>query len=81
MELESEHRPSKDAALSQELPPGWTALEPEEMPRETYWPAALALGITFLFAGAVTSYIVAIIGFLLFVIALIGWIGEVRHAS
>jgi len=50
------------------------------LPEPTVWPAALALGITFLVWGLVTSLIITGAGGLLFAAALAGWIRDIRHA-
>ena len=52
---------------------------PEVIPRPTYAPAALAFGITLLFWGLITSPVVLAMGFLVFTVALVMWIGEMRH--
>ena len=62
-----------------ETPAGWTLLPPEPLPEPTVWPAALALGITFLVWGLVTSLIITAAGGLLFAVALAGWIRDIRH--
>jgi hypothetical protein len=53
--------------------------EPEVLPRPTYWPAVLAVGIMFLLWGVVTTIIIAGVGGVLVAIALAGWIGELAH--
>jgi hypothetical protein len=58
---------------------GWSVLRPEETPRPTYWPAAMAFGITFTLWGFVTSPVVLGAGALAFAVSLAGWIGELRH--
>jgi hypothetical protein len=45
-----------------ELHPGWTVLPPENLPEPGIWPATLALGITFLVWGLVTSLIITGVG-------------------
>src|SRR3954453_2793930 len=52
--------------LDPELHPGWGWAKPEHIPAVTYWPAALALGITLLFWGLITSFLLAIIGLIVF---------------
>jgi hypothetical protein len=47
-----------------------------EMPRSTAWPIVLALGIALFSAGAVANVALSVVGGLLFVIALTGWIGQ-----
>jgi hypothetical protein len=58
---------------------GWSRPLPEELPRPTYWPVVMAMGITFLAWGLVTSVLVSGVGLVLFAMALAGWIGEIRH--
>jgi hypothetical protein len=62
-----------------QLHPGWQPVEREPLPRPTYWPAALAFGITLLCWGILTSWIISIAGGIILAIALAGWIGELRH--
>jgi hypothetical protein len=57
----------------------WEPLPEEHLPRPTYFPAGLAMGITFLFWGLITSWVVILVGLSLFVVSLAGWIGEIRH--
>lgn len=57
----------------------WLELPPEPLPRPTYWPAVLALGIALLGWGLVTSLIISGVGLLLFAAGLAGWIGEIRY--
>ncbi len=64
-----------------ELRPGWSRPKPEHVPRPTYWPAVLALGVTFIFWGLITTPIIAGIGLLVGAIGLAGWIGELRHGA
>lgn len=51
----------------------------QALPRPTYAPAAMALGITFLLGGLVTSVVVLGAGAALIVASIIGWIGDMRH--
>lgn len=61
------------------LPLGWQMPRPKKLPQPTYWPAVLAFA-TVLFAwGWVTDVYISVIGFVLFGIALGGWIGDLRH--
>jgi hypothetical protein len=59
--------------------PGWSRPDHTDLPRPTYWPAVLALGIAFLAWGLVTSWIISGVGLVLFALALAGWIGDLRH--
>jgi hypothetical protein len=61
------------------LRPGWNIPQPENLPEQCIWPATLALGITFLVWGLVTSLIITGVGFVLFAVAMAGWIRDIRH--
>jgi len=51
---------------------------PETLPQPTAWPAVLAFGACLLAWGAVTSWIIALAGLVLFLLAAGGWIGRMR---
>ncbi len=51
--------------------------QPEKLPKPTYWPFFLALGVVFIFWGIVTNWVISTIGLLIFGIALFGWITEI----
>jgi hypothetical protein len=57
----------------------WTVLPSEPLPKPGVWPAMLALAITFLVWGLVTSIIITGVGGALFAGALAGWICDIRH--
>jgi hypothetical protein len=65
----------------QPLRPGWSRPPPEHLVRPSYWPIALALGISFLFWGFVSSWIISVIGLLITIVSLANWIAELRHDS
>lgn len=67
------------SGIARELPPGWTLPRPERLPEPTYNPVIFALGIIFLAMGVVSSYYIAVVGAVLFVIGLARWIGELQH--
>lgn len=79
--------PSQLSALSSQSSvlspdhPDWERLPPTHLPRPTYWPVVLALGIMFLMWGVVTTVAISVVGLLLLAIALGGWIGELRHGD
>lgn len=58
---------------------GWNKPKPDVIPRPTAWPAAMALGITLLAWGLITSPVILGVGVALFAASLAGWIGEIRH--
>ena len=62
-----------------ESQPGWTVLPPEKPQKPGVWPVTLALGITMLLWGLVTSLIITGVGLVLFALAMAGWIQDIRH--
>ena len=61
------------------LRPGWNQPRPEKLPGLTAWPCALALAVTLLLWGLVSSLIITGIGVALFIASLAGWIADIRH--
>jgi hypothetical protein len=69
--------------MPNEQPPivrqNWEPLPVEHLPRPTYFPAGLAMGIAFLFWGLITSLVTFLVGLALFIASLAGWITEIRY--
>ena len=59
--------------------PDWEPLLALPLPHPTYFPAGLAMGTAFLFWGLITSWVVFVVGLVLFAASLAGWITEIRH--
>jgi hypothetical protein len=53
--------------------------KPEKLPKLTYWPFFLALGLTFSLWGILTGWIIGISGLILFFISLAVWIKELNN--
>ncbi len=53
--------------------------KPEELPKPTYWPFFLALGLTFMGWGLLSTWLFSVAGLLVFLISLFGWINNMRH--
>jgi hypothetical protein len=66
--------------MQEESEQDWHRLDQEALPRPTYWPAVMALGIVFLLWGVAATFLISGVGLALFVVALAGWIGDLRHA-
>jgi hypothetical protein len=49
---------------------------PIEMPRPTAWPMVVALGLAFALAGVVTSVAILIVGAVILLFGLVGWMGQ-----
>lgn len=52
---------------------------PTQLPKPTFWPFFLAFGIVCIFWGILTNWVVSAVGFLVFTIALIGWITDIYN--
>lgn len=61
------------------LRPGWSRPKPERIPEPTFWPATFGLGIAFLMWGFISNIFVWGLGFILLVVAIVGWIGDLRN--
>jgi hypothetical protein len=59
----------------------WSSPLPEKPPPPTYAPVFLALGITFLLFGVVSSYVFSAGGFILMVVSISKWVGELLHGE
>jgi hypothetical protein len=57
-------------------PSGWHKPKPERLPKPSYAPASMALGLTLVLWGVVTSWIVSAIGLALTGVAAALWIGD-----
>jgi hypothetical protein len=61
--------------MSEEMEPA----VPEKLPESTYWPFYLAMGIMFSFWGLLTMWEFSLLGLILIIISLVGWINILRH--
>ncbi|MEE2972733.1 MAG: hypothetical protein VX672_06375 [Planctomycetota bacterium] len=53
----------------------------EAIPRSTPWPMITAFGVTFVFAGIVTSPMVSVVGAIASIVGLVGWFRDVLPAE
>lgn len=58
---------------------GWSKPQGMHIPEPTYMPLVMALGIMSMLWGIVTTPLLSLVGAVLFVVAISGWIGELRH--
>lgn len=78
--MEDKFNPQKIAQFNATSPNElWMKPRPQELPRPTYAPAVTALAIVCILWGAVTTYLISLVGLLLLVAGLSVWIGEFRH--
>ena len=71
--------PNEQSQPSESVPPGWKILPETPLPHPTYFPAGLAMGAAFLFWGLITTWVVVVVGLILFLASLAGWVTEIRH--
>jgi hypothetical protein len=66
---------------NKEIIPGdsWEKAKPEHLPKPTYWPFFLAMGLAFIFWGLLTTWVILVTGGIIFVISLVGWINILRY--
>jgi hypothetical protein len=62
-----------------EIPEEMEDAVPKELPEPTYWPFYLAMGIMFLAWGLLTMWVFSLLGLILMIISLVGWINILRH--
>ena len=55
---------------------GWQVPRPERVPPPSYWPAVLAFGAALVGFGVLTSYVISLVGAVLFILAATRWVGE-----
>ena len=72
MDQEEKKRQLQDRA-------NWQEARPQQLPRTTYWPFFLALGLAFLAWGLLANWTISVAGAVVMTIALAGWITELRH--
>ncbi|HUY57437.1 MAG TPA: cytochrome c oxidase subunit 4 [Candidatus Micrarchaeaceae archaeon] len=68
---------------SEQLPAEAPESRPEEhsqhLPAPSFWPILLAIGIATSLIGVITKVEVAIVGVIILVVSLGGWVREARH--
>lgn len=55
--------------------------KPERLPLPTYWPFFTAVGFTFLLWGMVAGWMLSVVGILIIIVALRGWINNLRDET
>lgn len=55
--------------------------KPAPLPSPTYWPFFTALGFAFLLWGMIAGWMLSATGFLIIVVALRGWINNLRDET
>jgi hypothetical protein len=59
----------------------WIPLPDERLPQPTYWPAVMAVGITSLLWGLVTSLLITLAGGILMAVSVLGWIESAKDGQ
>lgn len=76
MKNSSENQPGSAGENEKGNLAGWNIPKPEIIPPPTYWPFVLSLGATLMGLGILTSNIITVTGGVLFILAIIKWVGE-----
>ena len=63
------------------LRPGWSRPRPNKIPRPTYWPAVVGLGITLTFWGMISTIFLGATGVVFLIIGVTGWVWELMYES
>ena len=58
---------------------GWSTPHLQRLAAPTYAPAMTAFGIVFIALGAVTMWVISVVGVVLFACAIGMWIGDLLH--
>ncbi len=66
-------------ATARSLRSGWNEPRPAKLPPPSAWPAGLALAVTLILWGLVSTLIITGVGVALFAIAMTGWVRDIRH--
>lgn len=53
--------------------------KPEHLPKPSYWPFFMALGLMFAGWGLLSTWLFSVIGLLVVAVSLFGWINNMRH--
>lgn len=53
--------------------------KPKKLPKATYWPFFLALGLTLILWSIETGWMIGLSGLLIFLISLFKWIKDINH--
>ncbi len=53
--------------------------KPEHLPKPSYWPFFMALGLMFAGWGLLSNWLFSVIGLLVVAVSLFGWINNMRH--
>ncbi|HUZ47564.1 MAG TPA: hypothetical protein VMW54_13085 [Terriglobia bacterium] len=57
----------------------WSKPQGMHIPDPTYMPVVLAVGMVCMLWGILTTYLITLVGVVLFAVGISGWIGELRH--
>ena len=71
--------PSQTGSLLLQHRSSWSTPHLQKLAAPTYAPAMTAFGIVFVALGAVTMWIISVVGVVLFVCAIGMWIGDLLH--
>ena len=65
--------------IQSSAPADWNSPKPDTLTKPTWWPAALAFGITLTAWGLIASPVILAMGLVVVIVSLAGWIGDICH--
>jgi hypothetical protein len=57
----------------------WVKPMPEETPPPTFWPISLAMSIIFILWGIISTWVISVVGLILFSISIRGWVKDLLN--
>ena len=76
---ENQPGPTASSRENEQAEAGWHVPKPATIPAPTYWPFVLSLGATLMGFGILTSKVFSVTGTVLFILAIVKWIGELAN--
>jgi hypothetical protein len=57
----------------------WVKPIPEKTPPPTFWPVSLAMSIIFILWGIISTWVISVVGLILFGISVRGWVMDLLN--
>lgn len=69
-----DHNPADNNILEE-----WVKPMPQKTPEPTFWPISLAMSIIFILWGLISTWIISVVGLILFSISVWGWVKDLLN--
>jgi hypothetical protein len=57
----------------------WAKPMPQKTPAPTFWPISLAMSIIFILWGIISTWVISVVGLILFGISIRGWVKDLLN--